>query len=178
MLKHTSTLAALVTSGALLAIPAGGVAANGNGNGNGNGSTHSCQHAKKVGYSVRGTLVSYTADDVTTTDVNEAAVTMTVTGANAHARRSGELADQDLVKPGMQVKNASYTVTASDDPFTVKLNGYEGADTPSSGDKVKVNGRIPQTKKKCAPEGTSVADRYGEPNIKKVTISDRDPDTP
>ena len=177
MLKHTRTVAALVASGALLAIPATGVAGNGHGNSNGHGSNHGCQHVKKVGYSVRGTLVSYTADDATTA-VNEAEVMMTVTGANSHARKSGELTDQDLVMPGTQVKGGSYTVSAADDAFVVKLNGYEGPDTPSLGDKVKVNGKIPLTKKRCAPAGTSVADRYGEPNIKKVMISDRDLDTP
>lgn len=176
MLKHTRTFAVLVVSGSLLALPAIGLASNGNGKGK--GSANGCAKAKKVGYSVRGTLVSYIADVAATTDVNEAVVTLTVRGANRHARRSGELADQDAAKPGVQVKGATYTVMAADDPFRVRLNGYDGADTPSLGDRVKVNGKIARTKKRCAPEGTSVADRYGEPNIKKVTISDRDPDMP
>jgi len=180
MRKYTRTFAGLVAGGALLALPVPGLATpgNGNGNGNGQGSGHSCAHAKKVGYSIRGTLASYTADDPATTDVNEAVVTMTITGANKHARKSGEVADQDATKPGVQVKGGSYAVTAADDAFTVKLNGYEGTDTPSVGDKVKVNGKIPLTRKKCAADGTTVADRYGTPNVKKVTISDRDPDTP
>lgn len=176
MLKHRRTLATLVAGGALLALPVTGLAKSGNGNGHGTGS--SCAHAKKVGYSVRGTLVSYTADDSATTFFNEAVVTLTVTGANRHARKSGELADQDPVEPGVQVQGGMYTATAADDAFKVKLNGYDSGDTPSVGDKVKVNGKIALTKKKCAADGTSIAARYGEPNIKKVTISDRDPDTP
>ncbi|MGH2840028.1 MAG: hypothetical protein ACRDKY_04295 [Solirubrobacteraceae bacterium] len=179
MLKHTRTFAMLAASGALLALPATGIAGgdHGKGKGKGQGSAKSCK-AKKVGYVVRGTLVSVTADDPATADVNEAVVTMTVTGGNRHARNSGELADQDPVKPGVQVKGGTYTATAADDAFKLKLNGYEGTDTPSVGDKVQVVGKIALTKKRCAPDGTSLADRYGDPNIKKVTISDRDPDTP
>ena len=172
MLKHTRTLAALVAGGALLALPVTGLAKPGNSDGKGQGSAHSCK-AKKVGFVVRGTLVSYEADDATTPIVNEAVVTMTVTGGNKHARRSGELADMDPVKNGVQVKGGTYVATAADDAFNLKLNGYEGADTPSMGDKVQVIGKIALTKKRCAV-GTSLADRYGKPNVKKVTISDRD----
>ena len=178
MLKHTRTLTALAVSGALLALPATGLAGGDKGKGKGHGSAKSCSKTKKVGFIVKGTLVSATADDPATTDTNEAAATITVTGANKHAKRSGELADQDATKDGVQVKGGTYTVTAADDSFKIKLNGYEGTDTPSAGDKVMVIGKIPYTKKRCAPEGTSVADRYGEPNIKKVVVSDRDPDTP
>lgn len=174
MLKNT--ISALVVGGALLALPATGVA--GHGHGHGKGKAQSCAKAQKVGYVVRGALVSYTADIASTTDVNEAVVTLAVTGGNFHARRSGELADQDPVTDGVQVKGGIYIATAAKDAFTVKLNGYEGADTPSLGDRVKVIGKIKRTKKRCADEGTSLADRYLEPNIKKVTISDRDPDTP
>ncbi len=177
MLKHTRNLTALGVAAALLAIPATGNAKPGNGHGKHHGAMKSCK-AKKVGYVVRGTLVSVTADDPATTDVNEAVVTMTVTGANRHARKSGELADQDAVKPGVQVKGGSYTATAADDAFKLRLNGYEGTDTPSAGDKVHVVGKIARTKKRCAADGTTLADRYGEPNIKKVRISDRDADTP
>ena len=177
MLKHTRTFAALVAGGALLALPATGLAKPGNGHGNGQGSANSCK-AKKVGFIVRGTLASYVADDATTTDTNEAVVTLTVTGGNRHARRSGELADMDPVKDGVQVKGGTYVATAADDAFKLKLNGYEGSDTPSVGDKVMVIGKIARTKKRCADTGTSLADRYGDPNIKRVKISDRDADTP
>ena len=177
MLKHTRTLAALVAGGALLALPAIGLATpgNSNGHGNGQGSAKSCK-VKKVGFVVRGTLVSYTADDATT-PVNDAVVTMTVTGGNKHARRSGELADMDSVKAGVQVKGGTYVATAAADAFNLKLNGYEGADTPSAGDTVQVIGKIALTKKRCAADGTSLADRYGDTNINRVKISDRDPDT-
>ncbi len=177
MLKNTWKFAALVAGGALLALPATGVAGNGHGQGHGQGSSKSCK-AKKVGYVVRGTLVSVTGDDAATTEVEKAVVTLTVTGANRHARKSGELADQDPVKDGAQVKGGTYVADAADDAFTLKLNGYQGSDTPSVGDKVQLTGKIALTKKRCAADGTSLADRYGEPNIKKVTISDRDPDTP
>jgi len=177
MLKHTRTLAALVAGGALLALPVTGLAKPGNSHGNGQGSAPSCK-AKKVGFVVRGTLVSYEADDAATPTVNEAVVTMTVTGGNKHARKSGELADMDPVKDGVQVKGGTYVATAADDAFNLKLNGYEGADTPSVGDKVKLIGKIALTKKRCAADGTSLADRYGDTNIKRVKISDRDLDTP
>lgn len=176
MLKHTRTLAALVAGGALLALPVTGLAQPGNGQGHGQGSAHSCK-AKKVGFVVRGTLVSYEADAATTPAVNEAVVTMTVTGGNKHARKSGELADMDAVKDGVQVKGGTYVATAADDAFKLKLNGYQGTDTPSVGDKVMVIGKIALTKKRCAADGTSLADRYGDTNIKRVKISDRDPDT-
>jgi hypothetical protein len=179
MLKHTKTLAALVAGGALLALPVTGLAkpGHGHGHGHGNGTAKSCAKAKKVGYVVRGTLVSVTADDPATADTNEAVVTLTVTGANRHARQSGELADTDATKAGVQVKGGSYTATAADDAFTLKLKGYAGTD-PSVGDKVHVTGKIALTKKRCAADGTSLADRYGETNIKKVAIAARDADTP
>jgi hypothetical protein len=41
---------------------------------------------------------------------------------------------------------------------------------------VKVSGRIARTKKRCAAEGTSTADRYAAPDVRRVTISDRDAD--
>ena len=67
------------------------------------------------------------------------------------------------------------TVPATD-AFTLKLNGFEGTDTPSVGDRVRVSGRIAVTKKHCAATGTSTADRYAEPDVKTVTVSDRDAD--
>ena len=54
---------------------------------------------------VAGTLVSVTPDDPATA-ASEATVTLTVTNANSHARRSGDIADQDAVKKGVQVKGA------------------------------------------------------------------------
>jgi hypothetical protein len=125
---------------------------------------------------VRGTLTSFTADDPSTADVNEASLTMSVVGANSHARRSGELADQDPSKPGVQVKGASYTATAASDPFVLKLSGFEPGETPDVGDQVRVLGKIALTRKRCADPGTSLADRYGAVDLKRVRVIDADGD--
>jgi len=180
MLKNTRMITAFVASGALLAAPAAGLAAKG-----GNSATAKAKATAKAcatkavgrGYQVSGTLVSVVADDPATTEINEMVVTMTVTSANAHAARSGEIADQNATKKGVQVKGATMILTAADDAYTLRLNGFEGTDTPSPGDRVKVSGKIKLTKKRCAPAGTSTADRYAAPDVKKVTISDRDADS-
>jgi hypothetical protein len=124
-----------------------------------------------VGFVVRGTLTAYTADDETT-PANEASVTITVTGANRHARNSGELADTDPATPGTQVKGDTYTVTGASDPFKVKLVDYATGETPAAGDAVRIVGKISRTKSKCAPSGTSLDDRYGDVNVRKVVIHD------
>lgn len=129
----------------------------------------SCNPVNKA-FIVKGTLVSFTPDDSATTDTNEASVTLTVTKANRHARRSGELVDADPATEGTQV-----TYSAASDDFKVKLSGYDDAtDTPSAGDKVRVTGKIAYTKKRCAPDGTSVEDRYGDVNVKRVKVIDKD----
>lgn len=173
MLKNPRMIASLTAAGALLAAPAVGIAAKPATTG-GKGKTTSCTKTTTLGYQVSGTLVAFTADDPTT-PASEATVTLKVTSSNVHAAKSGEIADQNATKKGVQVKGATYVVVAGD-AFTVKLNGYEGTDTPSVGDRVKVSGSIKLTKKACAPAGTSTADRYAAPDVKKVTISDRDPD--
>jgi hypothetical protein len=171
MLKTIRTIATLAVAGALLALPATALAAKG-----GQGKAQNCAKTSTRGYQVGGTLVSATADDPATPLDNEATVTLTVTSANRHARNSGEIADQDATRKGVQVKGATYTVPTTD-VFTLTLNGYDEPDTPSVGDKVKVNGRIALTKKRCAPDGTSTADRYATPpDVRRVTISDRDAD--
>jgi hypothetical protein len=167
-------MASLVAAGALLAVPAVGQATDHPNKGKGKGHTTSCTKAHKMPFIVSGKFVSATADNPAT-PASEATVTLTVTGANHHARVSGDIADQDAVKKGVQVKGATYTVAAGD-AFTLKLNGYEGTDTPSVGDRVMVKGKTPLTRKACAPAGTSTADRYGATDITKVTISDRDAD--
>ena len=179
MLKNTRMITAFVAAGALLAAPAVGLAAKG-----GNSATAKAKGKAKacatksvgMGYQVGGTLVSVVPDNPATTDVNEMVVTMTVTSANAHAAKSGEIADQNATKKGVQAKGATMTLTAADDAYTLKLNGFEGTDTASPGDRVKVSGKIKLTKKRCAPAGTSTADRYAAPDVKRVTISDRDAD--
>ena len=58
-----------------------------------------------MAYQVGGTLESVTLDDPATAG-NQATITLKVTSANMHARRSGELADQNAAKKGVQVKGA------------------------------------------------------------------------
>jgi len=159
VLKTVSRIAALAVVAALVAAPAGALAAKG-----GQGKAKSCAKAATRGYQLAGTLVSMTADDVT----------LTVTSANRHARNSGELKDQDEDRNGVQVVGATYTVLTAD---VLKL-GDDGAAVPSEGDRVKVKGRIALTKKRCAVDGTSTADRYDPPVVTRVTISDREPETP
>lgn len=171
MRNHARMIATLTAAGALLALPAAGLAAKG-----GNSATakakvtaksKACAKTTNVGYQVGGTLVSVDANTIV----------LSVTSANAHARRSGELDDQNTAKKGLQAKGAPVTIAlAGSDTFTLRLKGYEGADTPSVGDKVKVSGKVAVTKKRCAASGTSTEDRYAAPDVKTVTISDRDAD--
>ncbi len=164
MTKNARTIAALTAAGAVLALPAT-VAAQRPDNPGQQGRERSCQNVRTVGYQVSGTLVTATASSVT----------MTVRSANGHARKSGEIADQDATRRGVQVRGATISVPVT--AATLRLRGYEGTDTPSAGDRVRVSGRVPLQKRKCAAAGTSVADRYGAPQIRRVTISDRDPDS-
>jgi hypothetical protein len=174
-LKTAKNILALALAAALFAVPATALGAKG-GQGkskgkakSGQGKGKSCAKTHSRGFQVGGTLVSFTADDVATTDASEATVTLTVTSANKHARESGELADMDAVKKGVQAKGATYTVPAGD-AFELKL-GDDGTAVPAAGDRVKVKGRIAVAKKGCAADGTSVADRYATPDVIRVTIS-------
>lgn len=182
LMKHTRTLASVIAAGALLAVPAAALAGKPDDHGKPAGTgkaahtAKACAKSHSVGFSVLGTLVSATADDPAT-PANEATVAIKVTAANGHARRSGDIADQDATKPGIQVRGADFTVPATD-AFILKLRGYQGTDTPSPGDFVKINGRIARTGKHCAPAGTSIADRYGAIDVRRVSIFDRDADTP
>ena len=174
MLASTKSFGALVVAGALMAVPATGSAAEKDAaHGKGKGPSKRCAKTAKVGFSVGGTLVSFTADDAATA-ANEATVTLRVTSANKHARVSGELEDQDTRSTGVQVEGATYTVAAGADAFRVKLEA--AGTTPTAGDKVKVNGKVALTKKTCAAAGTSLADRYAAPDVRTVTISGRDAD--
>src|SRR5215204_3770954 len=151
MLKTVRSIAMLAVAVALLAVPATALAAPG-----GQGKAKICKKTPSVGYQVSGTLVSVTQNDPAT-PANEATVTLTVTNANSHALKSGDV-----------VKGANYTVPTTDS-FELKLNGYEGTDVPAVGDRVKVSGRIARTKKRCAPNATT-ADRYLVPDVRRVTI--------
>jgi hypothetical protein len=169
-------MVSLVAAGALLAVPAIGQATgNANkGKGKSKGHAKSCAKAHKAPFIVGGTLVSVTLDDPATPE-NTGTVTLMVKSANSHARKSGDIDDQNLAKKGVQVKGATLTIAASD-AYTLKLNGYEGSDTPSIGDRVKVHGKTPLIKSRCAPAAMSTADRYGVTDVRRVTISDRDAD--
>jgi hypothetical protein len=169
-LKTLSTIVSLAVVAVLVAAPAGAVAAKG-----GQGKAKSCGKTLTRGYQVTGTLVSVTMDDQATTEDSEASVTLLVTAANRHARNSGELADQDLDRKGVQVAGATYTVPAGD-AYLLKL-GEDGALVPAAGDRVKVKGRVALTKKRCAADGTSAADRYATPDVSRVTISRPEPET-
>jgi hypothetical protein len=174
-LKTAKNILALALAAALFAVPATALGAKGGqgkskgGAKSGQGKAKSCAKTHSRGFQVGGTLVSFTADDVATTEASEATVTLTVTSANKHARESGELADMDAAKKGVQAKGATYTVPAGD-AFELKLDD-DGAAVPAAGDRVKVKGRIAVTKKGCAAEGTTVADRYATPDVTRVKIS-------
>ncbi len=108
----------------------------------------------KKAFVVKGTLAQPLT--VNTSEVNS----ITVTGANRHARNSGV------------VKGESYIV--NDAGFNLKLSGFEALETPELDDKVRIRGKIEVTKKKCAADGITLADRYGEPDVKKVRVIDKD----
>jgi hypothetical protein len=164
-------ISAILAAVALCALPAAAGAVKG-GHGHGHGKGHAKTHGKSghaeakgkskrcakvhaVGFQVTGTLVI----------AGEGTVTLTVTAANKHARESGELAvGQD------------YTVPATD-AFELKL-GDDGTLVPAAGDRVKVKGRVAVTKKRCAADGTSTADRYAAPDVTRVTISHPESEAP
>ena len=165
-------LASLAATGMLLAVPATGLAKRPDTKKDKR--ANACAKPHSVAFRVAGTLVSATADDPAT-PASEATVTLKLTSANRHARLSGDIADQDPVKNGVQAKGFVFTVPAGD-AYKLRLHGYQAPDTPSVGDRVGVNGRIALTKARCAPAGTSVADRYGATDVRRVTIGDRDAD--
>jgi hypothetical protein len=167
------SVACLAAAGALLAVPATGMARKPHDPAR-NTPAQRCAKAHHAPFVVAGTLVSVTPDDPAT-PASEATVTLKLTAANRHARRSGEIADQDAVKKGVQPKGFVYTVPAGD-AYTLRLRGYQGTDTPSAGDRVVVMGAIAVTRPRCAAPGTTVADRYGAVDVRRVRIGDRDPD--
>jgi hypothetical protein len=174
VLKTVTRIAALAAVAALVAAPASAMAAKG-GQGKAQGKTKSCSKAGTRGYQVTGTLVSVTMDVPATTEDSEASVTLVVTAANRHARNSGDLPDQDPDRKGVQVVGATYTVPAGD-AYLLKL-GDDGALVPAPGDRAKVKGRLALTKKRCAADGTSTANRYATPDVTRVTISRPEPET-
>ena len=147
-MKIARNILTVALAAALFAVPATALGAKG-GQGKskkgGQNKAKNCAKTHKVGFQVGGTLVSVTP------------VTLTVTSANSHARKSGELV------------GGTYTVPAGD-AFELKL-GDDGTAVPAAGDRVKVKGRVAVTKKRCAAEGATVADRYDTPDVIRVKIS-------
>ena len=175
-MKTAGKIAALAATIALVALPATGVAKKGEHGKRGAHTEHakggkgkSCAKLHSRGFQVGGTLVSMTADDAATPESSEGTVTLTVTSANKHARESGELADQDAERKGVQAKDATYTVPVGD-AFELRLSNDYGTGTPAAGDRVKVKGRVAITKKGCAADGTSAADRYATPDVARVSV--------
>lgn len=171
-MKIARNILTVALAAALFAVPAtafGAKGGQGKSKKGGQQKAKNCAKTHKVGFQVGGTLVSVTPDDAATADASEASVTLTVTSANKHARESGELEDQDTARKGVQAKGGTYTVPAGD-AFELML-GDDGTAVPAAGDRVKVKGRVAVTKKRCAAEGASVADRYDTPDVLRVKIS-------
>jgi hypothetical protein len=158
-LRPIGLLLAVFAFAALPAVSQAHHANHGKHKGAGRGKGHHSKCVIHPAYVVKGKLVSFTPDDPATTDTNEASVTLTVTGANKHARRSG-------VKKGDEV---TFTAATDENGFKVKLSGYGSGESPKAGDKVRVVGKIDYTKKKCAPDKTR-EERYGDVNVRRVKI--------
>jgi hypothetical protein len=127
-LKNIAAIACV----AALAVPAGVAAKGPNGNhGKSNeqhGSTKSkrCKHTPRVGFNVKGTVVSYTAA------TNTLVVDVADNGVSRHAKKF-----------------------LTDDPLTVTgATVYSPA--PATGDKVVVHGKIDKPKKKCTETDAAV----------------------
>lgn len=169
MNKRTQCLAMAVAAGALLAVPAVGQAHHKAGHTQG-GQGKSCAKKPAVskGFVVKGTLVSYTADNPATPANEATPLVITVTRANRHARVSGDLVDTNPMLAGVQ-----YSVPTSD-AFTVRLAEYEANEVPGAGDGVHIVGKVAVTRRKCAtPEQDTVAERYGAVNVRKVKFTEQ-----
>ena len=167
-MKRIRTMALLVAAAALMVVPAIGEAAHKPGHTPGSKSKRCKKPTVNKGFVVKGTWVAYTADNPTT-QANEGTVTITVTKANKHARVSGDLTDANPALAGTQ-----YTVPTSD-PFKVTLSEYEAGEAPGANDRVRISGKVAVTKKRCATaEQDTVAERYGDVNVKKVAFTEVD----
>ena len=139
----------LLTTALGAALAAGGVAAEARPGAHGKGATKAgkakghakkCAKARKVGFVVRGTFVSGTGRTVT----------LTVTKANRHARKSG------LVTAG-----ENFTITAR----KVRYVHRSGPSDAEVGDKVRVVGKVTKLKKGCSASGFTPA-----ATARKVTV--------
>lgn len=162
-MRRLRAIALMAAAGALVSLPAAGQAHHKNGH------TRGGKCVVNKGFVVKGTLVSYKADDTTTTGTNEQSVTLTVTKTNKHAGRSG-ITDAD---PAPRIQYKLDAGGANGDPFRVKLAGYSPNEAPAAGDRVRVIGKVAVTKRRCEPNA-SVEDRYDAVDVRKVRIADRD----
>ncbi len=101
-------------------------------------------------------------------------MTLKVTSADSHARKSGELDDVDPATDGLQYKGGEYTVPADDvDGFTLKLNGYAEGETPTVDvDRVKVNG-VSRGRRSAAWRTRATTGMRTRPTSAGSRISDR-----
>jgi len=164
----TTRISMLLAAASLAAVPVAAEAARGGHEGGHRGGKRTVNKS----YVVTGKLKQdgFSADDPVTTSVNEAVVEITVKNANRHARRSGELEDQNTSRKGVQVKGGNYALDNDDDLFKVVLSGYEQGEQPAANDKVRIAGKIPYARDKSL----SLADRYGVPNIRRIKLVDSD----
>jgi hypothetical protein len=172
LIKRIPSLALLVAAAALLAVPAIGQA-NHKSSHNPGSKARGKSCAKKAtvnkGFVVRGTLVSYTADNPATPANEATPLVITVTKANRHARLSGELTDAN---PGLAGVQLSVPTT---DAFRVQLDEFEANEVPGAGDAVRIVGKVAVTRKKCAtPQQNTLAKRYGAVNVRKVKFTEVD----
>ena len=178
-MTRLKTIALLIAAAALLAVPAIGQANHGSPHGKAKGKAKAKTKGKgktrdrctvHKGYVVKGTLTNYTGP-------NNESVTISVTGANKHARVSGELTDTNTNQDGVQVSGGSYTVdhVNPEDAFSVVFSGYDDAAdrTTTASDKVRIIGKVAVTKRKCEPNA-SLEDRYDAVDVRKVKIVDAD----
>jgi hypothetical protein len=169
LIKQIRSIGVLVTAGALFAVPAVAQATHNshhNPGGNSQGKSQACDNTLSRAFVVKGTVVSFDGTDVE----------ISVTGANRHARNSGELQDQDLSTSGTQVAGDTHTTSAGSDSFKLVLSGYETGETPQVGDKVRLIGKIAIVKKRCADEGATIEARSTDVNLRKVQIIEPEED--
>ncbi|MFL5893951.1 MAG: hypothetical protein ACJ76Z_02415 [Thermoleophilaceae bacterium] len=129
-----------------LVVPAGVLAKKPDNPGSkGKGHTHACKPGKKVpsvGFVVRGTYVSGDASGIT----------LTVTGANHHAKRVVTVG-QPYTTPAVDISKITF----------VGRDAFGGANPPQAGDKVQVIGKIAKPHKGCDADSSYT--------IRKVVIS-------
>jgi len=164
----TTRITAVLAAAAVVAVPVAADAHKG-GRHHGNHGKHG-KHVVNKGFVVTGNLKQNGFSPDTADPGNQAVVEITVKNANKHARRSGELGDQNASKKGVQVRGGTYKLDNDDDFFRVVRSGYEPGEEPGEGDKVRITGKIPYTRDKSL----TVSDRYGEPNIRRVKLVDSD----